>query len=282
MDTFETEPKPKKGHLRKLSPEITDVRDRIVERFIDAPLKDVSDFVAKVLATEKNHVNRVAALAARVVLIRNYVNELMHLRTADPSDQAPAAHAEEEEALASFVSVNDGSIALKDGMQRVKIIEDSTVNGVSFPKGVVIDVKIEDGERLIAAQKAELVDIPTETTEPSNEAEQEQTLDVKKEKGREAEDEAGDHDSNTSQAVESMTSEEGTATEGSAAETNEVEADALESEANDTEEKTVDDKDEVEEDGSGESAETGSQAEEPKEVSNSGNDKSTGKSRKKK
>ena len=40
---------------------------------------------------------------------------------------------------------------------RLRIVDSSEVNGVRFPAGVVIDVKREDGEKLIETGKAEFI-----------------------------------------------------------------------------------------------------------------------------
>ena len=40
---------------------------------------------------------------------------------------------------------------------RLRIVDSSEVNGVRFPSGVVIDVKREDGEKLIESGKAEFI-----------------------------------------------------------------------------------------------------------------------------
>ena len=40
---------------------------------------------------------------------------------------------------------------------RLKIVDSSEVNGVRFPAGVVIDVKREDGEKLIESGKADFI-----------------------------------------------------------------------------------------------------------------------------
>ena len=66
---------PRRG-MRRLSPEITELRDKIIERFNGKPLNEIAEFVQKVLATEQNETRRIAALAARVVIIRNHINNL--------------------------------------------------------------------------------------------------------------------------------------------------------------------------------------------------------------
>lgn len=145
-----------RGQLRTLPQEITTIRDKIVDRFQDAPLSEIAEFVRKVLAQEKNQINRIAALAARVVLIRNYVNELSGLGPLTLSGQPASSDIEGEAQNTQPVAVvAELETEVHAGMHRVRLIEDSTVNGVTFPKGVVIDVKEADAKRLIDTGKAE-------------------------------------------------------------------------------------------------------------------------------
>jgi hypothetical protein len=169
MNASEEDLKPRRGYLRRLPPEIESLRDRIVDRFTGQPLSEISAFVQKVLASEKNEVNRIAALAARVVLIRDHVNEVIRLNNpsflkptpeaaiTDDSAEAPAEH---------VVMVANEDAVLQDGMRRVKIIEDSTVHDVLFPAGITVDVKEADAERLTSSGKAEYIEVTaSETTE---------------------------------------------------------------------------------------------------------------------
>lgn len=145
-----------RGQLRTLPQEITTIRDKIVDRFQDAPLSEIAAFVRKVLAQEKNQINRIAALAARVVLIRNYVNELSGLGPLTVSSNPTPSDIEGEEQNTSPIAmVAELETEVHAGMHRVRLIEDSIVNGVAFPKGVVIDVKEADATRLIDSGKAE-------------------------------------------------------------------------------------------------------------------------------
>ena len=153
-----------RGQLRTLPQEITTIRDKIVDRFQDAPLSEIAEFVRKVLAQEKNQNNRIAALAARVVLIRNYVNELSGLGPLTLSGQPASSDIEGEAQNTQPVAVvAELETEVHAGMYRVRLIEDSTVNGVTFPKGVVIDVKEADAKRLIDSGKAEDTGKDTQT-----------------------------------------------------------------------------------------------------------------------
>ena len=58
-----------------LSPEILKMRDALLERIGDKPLKDVAQIVNEILLNETNSINRLAALSARVKVLRDYINQ---------------------------------------------------------------------------------------------------------------------------------------------------------------------------------------------------------------
>jgi hypothetical protein len=164
MNASDEDLKPKRGYLRRLPPEIESLRDRIVTRFTGEPLSEISAFVQKVLASEKNEVNRIAALAARVVLIRDHVNEVIRLNHPSFLKQTSKADVSEDTSEAPsehVVMISNENSQLQAGMRRVKIIEDSTVHDVLFPAGITVDVKAEDAERLTSSGKAEYVEVAT-------------------------------------------------------------------------------------------------------------------------
>ena len=49
------------------------------------------------------------------------------------------------------------AIGNNNSWMRLRIVDSSEVNGVRFPSGVVIDVKREDGEKLIESGKADFI-----------------------------------------------------------------------------------------------------------------------------
>ena len=62
----------------KLSPEIIKMREALLERIGDKPLKEVAQIVNEILLNETDSTNRLAALAARVKVLRNYINNNMN------------------------------------------------------------------------------------------------------------------------------------------------------------------------------------------------------------
>lgn len=108
-------------------------------------------------------------------------------------------------------SEDDDSDAFDGDMEwkRLRIIEDCEVNGVRFPAGIQIDVKLIDAERLLEAGQAEIIERPVDPEE----------------------DETGEEDSEVEE-TEEVESEE--------VETEEVETEADESEADESEEENED------------------------------------------
>ena len=58
-----------------LSPEIIKMREALLQRIGDKSLKEVAQIVNEILLNETDSTNRLAALAARVKVLRNYINK---------------------------------------------------------------------------------------------------------------------------------------------------------------------------------------------------------------
>ena len=56
----------------ELAPEILKMRDALLERVNGKSLKEVAEIVNEILLSETNHVNRLAALSARVEVLREH------------------------------------------------------------------------------------------------------------------------------------------------------------------------------------------------------------------
>ena len=137
----------------KLPPDVEQLRDKIIDRFKDEPLSEIADFVQRVLKTEKNEVNRLAALAARVYLIRHYVNRISGDTNAKQNSPQVTNDAENIVEFEPQKVDADNNAFPASGLRRVRIIEDSTVNGIFFPAGVTVDVQAADALRLTKANK---------------------------------------------------------------------------------------------------------------------------------
>jgi hypothetical protein len=150
--------------LHHLPPAVVELRDRIIEKFKDEPLSEIAEFVQQVLATEENEVNRLAALAARVYIIRHYVNQFSSSEAVNHALDLDPATPSSDPDLAPFEIENPTDGVPLPGMRRVRIVEDSTVHKVLFPAGVTVDVTKADAMRLTDVSKA--VYISLETGEP--------------------------------------------------------------------------------------------------------------------
>jgi cobalamin biosynthesis protein CobT len=224
---------PRRGMVRRLSPEITELRDKIIERFDGKPLNEIAEFVQKVLATEQNETRRIAALAARVVIIRNHINNLAGIEPAVKSKGQKKKQAEESEGNPTVIVAHGGmSSEIRPGMKRVRIIEDAEVYGFQFPAGVIVDVKEEDAARLLEANKAELTD---KDITGDDVAEGDVTaVEIRENKDAEAEEEAeAEAQEETEEEAEEDAATQDDATEDMAAEEEAGEAEAEEENAND-------------------------------------------------
>ena len=58
-----------------LSPEIIKMREALLERIGDKSLKEVAQIINEILLNETNSINRLAALAARVKVLKHYISK---------------------------------------------------------------------------------------------------------------------------------------------------------------------------------------------------------------
>ena len=143
-----------------LDPIIIRARDEILEQYSDKSLEEQITFYKAIIEGEKDSVTRLSAMAARVYVLRK--------RLALLGGNSPEQNFDEESNIDLGVDLESVAIDSVDAKEpeligdegswmRLKILDSSEVNGVRFPAGVVIDVKREDGEKLIEAKKAEFV-----------------------------------------------------------------------------------------------------------------------------
>ena len=141
-----------------LSPEIRRIRNAVIKKFADEPLDIMAKFVKDVVDNEKDTVKRLGAMAARVQILRMRISEISEKPYVEEDDieavSQETEHGSEDTENPEIVVTNPN---LADWV-RLRIVENSEINGVRFPKGVVIDVSQEDGERLLEAGKAEYTD----------------------------------------------------------------------------------------------------------------------------
>ncbi len=142
-----------------LSPNIARIRDALVEKFKGLSLSEVSGIVKKILQNEKNEVNRLAALAARVEIVRLHINKIRTESGLKPKEKIlRESTPSSTKTNTNTVEVEDNDTNDKSDWVRVKMLETGVVRGVRFPEGIVIDVNPEDADRLIQSKKAEISD----------------------------------------------------------------------------------------------------------------------------
>ena len=149
------------GSSIELSEVTIAVRDKVIEKFADEPLDKMNESVKMLLNHEQDEQKRLGILAARVYILRQRIAKLSEVdnervvTSAAPKPEADTANAESQDAGDENASE----------WTRLRILEDCEVNGVRFPKTVIIDVKSEDAAKLIENGNAELIEEkPAEAT----------------------------------------------------------------------------------------------------------------------
>ena len=140
-----------------LSPEVRRIRNSIIKKFAHEPLDIMAKFVKDIVETEEDTVKRLGAMAARVEILRMRISQISNNRTDSNFIEISEEVIEDDETVEDNSSeIIITSPNLSDWV-RLRILENSEVNGVRFPQGVVIDVSQEDGDRLLESGKATYV-----------------------------------------------------------------------------------------------------------------------------
>ena len=140
-----------------LSPEVRRIRNSIIKKFAHEPLDIMAKFVKDIVETEEDTVKRLGAMAARVEILRMRISQISENRTDSNFIEISEDVIEDDETVEDNLSeIIITSPNLSDWV-RLRILENSEVNGVRFPQGVVIDVSQEDGDRLLESGKATYV-----------------------------------------------------------------------------------------------------------------------------
>ena len=142
------------GSSIQLSDVTIAVRDKVIEKFANEPLDKMNESVKMLLNHEQDEQKRLGILAARVYILRQRIVKLSEgdekrvLTSAPPKPEADTVNAEPQDTGDENTSE----------WTRLRILEDCEVNGVRFPKTVIIDVKNEDAAKLIENGNAELIE----------------------------------------------------------------------------------------------------------------------------
>ena len=127
-----------------LDPEVIKVRDKIITKIGDKPLEEVNSIIKKLLNEQMDEVTRIGALAARLKIIRSKIDLLYERKVKINKEPVSKPMPEKKE----------DKVTVEEQWVRVKMVETGDVNGKQIDKGVVLDVKEDDAQKLIDAKKA--------------------------------------------------------------------------------------------------------------------------------
>lgn len=164
-----------------LSPDMQRMRLRVLLSVAELPFSDAIAEIRKRVQTEPSEMIRIALLAAQSWLVRERMmsmtsgNDLGTVKSVLYPQDAPTPKTvgstkkavtinideteeeEGEETEAQDDNNEDFIPEIDDGWRRVYIVSDATVNGVRFFAGSVVEVGPIEAQKLVAAQKGELL-----------------------------------------------------------------------------------------------------------------------------
>ena len=143
-----------------LDPIILKARDELLEKYSGKSFEEQITFYKAVIEGEKDSLARLSAMAARVYILRKRLSLLAGNLMEDQLDELSNKQGgfDLDNSLVEVSDIKDPDVISSDkSWMRLRIVDSSEVNGVRFPSGVVIDVKREDGEKLIEAGKANFI-----------------------------------------------------------------------------------------------------------------------------
>ena len=136
-----------------LAPEILKMRDALLERIKGKSLKEVAEIVNEILLNETNNINRLAALSARVQVLRDFTQREFNLNKNINSIKKDInkENIEKKKSRQNLPLENNTTEKNNEveNWVRVEMIKSGIVNGVRFPEGVVIDVSEKDANKLV-------------------------------------------------------------------------------------------------------------------------------------
>ena len=198
------------GSATTLSAETIKIRDKVIERFIDKSLDELTTFLTSALNVEKDEDRRLGLLAARIYILRNRVQHIKEYNR-DPSVEpmgapTPRSLLNQQNAPAGTEQADQDSpdAAMNANMKEVKTIEAGEINGVRIPAGITIMVNDEDAERMIANGKAIYIvkDEDGNIIQPSEDQTHQNTEDAPEETTEVADTASAEEVEGTSEATE--------------------------------------------------------------------------------
>ena len=173
------------GSSVTLDPEIINNRNKYLKALDGKSFDEMNLLIQKQLETERNDINRLSLLAARVYILRVRTLELKGEST---EEAMPWSERKKEEGSKKDNSGDENQEEGAKGSEwrRLRMTDAGEVNGVRFPPGIIIDVNLSDADKLIKSGKAEFVEIDDKKDEEKGEASEEKT-EVSEEKAESAE-----------------------------------------------------------------------------------------------
>ena len=152
------------GSSIPLAPETIRVRNALIEKFSGAPLEEMSNFMTMALANETDELRRLGILAARIYILRSRVANLREFNrnpslTSLPTLDTTKLSLNLPSSTDTPLTDDREASSEIDQWSRIQMTEPGEVNGVRFLPGTIIDVQIQDADKLISSGKAVCVDM---------------------------------------------------------------------------------------------------------------------------
>ena len=152
------------GSSTLLSPEVVAIRTKLIDICDGKTFLETIDFLKQLIEKEQDEQKRLGILAARVYVLRQRILYIQEQEDASLLTRIKASNREnliDEDEKTYDDETDDAAF----GWVRLRITNNSVVNGVRFPKGVIVDVSSEEADALVSAGKAEVVDVSSDDLE---------------------------------------------------------------------------------------------------------------------
>ena len=149
--------------METLSPQIIEIRDKIIEQLNDLTLEECSKKLKELFNQETNDFYKLGNLAARVITLKKRINLILNDSNEDNQNVLKNGTKKSENIIENIMDGKPENTANESDWVRVQIKETAEVNGVRFPAGIQIDVTNEDSRRMIESGKAILLDHKEQT-----------------------------------------------------------------------------------------------------------------------
>ena len=144
--------------METLSPQIIEIRDKIIEQLNDLTLEECSKKLKELFNQETNDFYKLGNLAARVITLKKRINLILNDSNEDNQNVLKNGTKKSRNIIENILDGKPTDTAIESDWVRVQIKETAEVNGVRFPAGIQIDVTNEDSRRMIESGKAILLD----------------------------------------------------------------------------------------------------------------------------